>query len=299
VTVRHPHSLSHLVEAMKSAGDRDVVVLAVRVLGAGVDDESAEGTTPTRDERYLFAQVVALTERYARPVRLLIVPAAECFRRSDPGGSSAPLLRSLCGRIVDTAHLRTGALLGEAWDHAAKDEDQKLRLVICHHSGRTDAYHLGAHPPSLPPVISNGFIICGATRCRPSAGTCTITTSFVPHLLLWNKNFQAPSARKRWGSYVKLQDLQTSWPPRFIPETIRDCVICFGNRHASDVAQILTDLGVEDQVIVFRIMPRKDAAAVFEYLSLEEQEALLKAMAHEDVATLLNSMAPDDRHHVP
>ncbi len=46
------------------------------------------------------------------------------------------------------------------------------------------------------------------------------------------------------------------------------------NRHASDVALLLTELGLEDQVVVFRVLPRKDAAAVFEYLSLEAKEAL-------------------------
>ncbi len=61
------------------------------------------------------------------------------------------------------------------------------------------------------------------------------------------------------------------------------------------MAAALTDLSIEDQVIVFRILPRKNAGAVFAYLSLEQQEALLKAMAREDVAALLNSMAPDDR----
>jgi Mg/Co/Ni transporter MgtE len=39
---------------------------------------------------------------------------------------------------------------------------------------------------------------------------------------------------------------------------------------------LLTELGVEDQVVVFRVLPRKLAAEVFEYLSLESQEALVK-----------------------
>ncbi len=67
------------------------------------------------------------------------------------------------------------------------------------------------------------------------------------------------------------------------------------NRHAGDVAELLTALSLEDQVVVFRVLPRKDAAAVFEYLSQDAKEALLKAMAQEDVASLLNNMAPDDR----
>jgi Mg/Co/Ni transporter MgtE len=58
------------------------------------------------------------------------------------------------------------------------------------------------------------------------------------------------------------------------------------NRHAGDVAALLTALSLEDQVVVFRVLPRKDAAAVFEYLSRDAQEALLKAMAQEDVAAL-------------
>ena len=67
------------------------------------------------------------------------------------------------------------------------------------------------------------------------------------------------------------------------------------NRHAGDVATLLTALSLEDQVVVFRVLPRKDAAAVFEYLSHDAQAALLKAMAKEEVAELLNNMAPDDR----
>ena len=67
------------------------------------------------------------------------------------------------------------------------------------------------------------------------------------------------------------------------------------NRHAGDLAELLTELSVEDQVVAFRVLPRKDAAAVFEYLPHDAQETLLKAMAQEDVAALLNDMAPDDR----
>ncbi len=61
---------------------------------------------------------------------------------------------------------------------------------------------------------------------------------------------------------------------------------------------LIVGLAVEDQVIVFRILPRKTAATVFAHLNLDAQEKLLKAMAQEDVATLLNDMAPDDRTHL-
>jgi magnesium transporter len=295
VTVRHPHSLSHLVEAMKAAGDRDVVVLAVRVLGIDVDDSAGEGTTPTPDERYLFSQVVALTERYARPARLLIVPSQNVSEGVIRVALRLHSSEVYVGESSSLPSLEQARLLGEAWEHAEKEDDQKLRLVICHHSGRTDAYHLGAHPPSLSP----GDIerIHHLWRDASSAiGPHVHHHDIVRAALTYMEQKLTGSEREEALGLIR----QIARPADELASAVhsgdysrlRDLL---RNRHASDVAQILTDLGIEDQVIVFRIMPRKDAAAVFEYLSLEQQEALLKTMAHEDVATLLNSMAPDDR----
>jgi hypothetical protein len=39
--------------------------------------------------------------------------------------------------------------------------------------------------------------------------------------------------------------------------TTRGCATCFGNREAGDVAMLLTALSLEDQVVVFRVMPRR------------------------------------------
>lgn len=67
------------------------------------------------------------------------------------------------------------------------------------------------------------------------------------------------------------------------------------NRHPGDVAAALTALSLDDQVLVFRALPRKEAVSVFEYLSHDAKETLLRSMASEEVAALLNEMAPDDR----
>jgi magnesium transporter len=67
---------------------------------------------------------------------------------------------------------------------------------------------------------------------------------------------------------------------------------------AADLARLIISLPVEDQVIVFRVLPRGLAADVFEYLDLAAQELLLKTMATDDVAALLNDMAPDARTHL-
>ena len=70
------------------------------------------------------------------------------------------------------------------------------------------------------------------------------------------------------------------------------------NWEPADLASLIISLPVEDQVIVFRILPRGLVADVFEYLNLAAQELLLKTMAQDDVAALLNDMAPDDRTHL-
>ena len=80
----------------------------------------------------------------------------------------------------------------------------------------------------------------------------------------------------RAGDYARLRDLTR-------------------NRAPSDLAEALTALTLEEQVVAFRVLPRKAAASVFEYLSHDAQEALLKGMVQEDVASLLNAMADDDR----
>ena len=61
------------------------------------------------------------------------------------------------------------------------------------------------------------------------------------------------------------------------------------------LASVIRTLPIEEQVIVFRVLPRATAADAFEFLELTDQEQLLKAMGSEETAGLLNNMAPDDR----
>src|SRR5207253_4324578 len=80
----------------------------------------------------------------------------------------------------------------------------------------------------------------------------------------------------RRGDFARLREELTHWRPQ-------------------ELATVLAAWRPDDQVIAFRILPRRQAASVFEYLSAEQQRALVKAMGQEDVAALLNHMSPDDR----
>jgi magnesium transporter len=80
----------------------------------------------------------------------------------------------------------------------------------------------------------------------------------------------------RAGDFPKLREELLRWRPQ-------------------ELASAFCDLRSDDQVLAFRILPRRTAAAVFEYLPRQCQRSLIKAMAQDDVAELLNRMSPDDR----
>ena len=295
VPVRNPHLLAHVVAALQTSGDRDVVVMTARMLDVDVSQESAGQATPTPYERRLLSDVVALAERVGRPVRLLIVPTRNVV---DAIVGTVIRLRSSDVYVGESSTLSAedqARLLGDAWERTDKPEALDVRLVIYHRSGRADTYHLGAHPPSLTsgdldlihrlwldavksvgPHVHHDDVVRAALKQMEQQLTGPQRDEAVAAIREEARPAEELAEVLRGRDYARLRDI-------------------LRNRHAGDIASLLTALSVEDQVVIFRVMPRKDAAAVFEYLSQEAKEALLKGMAQGEVAELLNNMAPDDR----
>jgi magnesium transporter len=295
VPVRNPHSLAHVAAALQTSGDRDVVVMTARLFDVDVSEETAGQSSPTPYERRLLSDVIALAERVGRPVRLLIVPARNVV---DAIVGTVVRLRSSDVYVGESSTLSAedqARLLGEAWERADKPEALDVRLVVYHRSGRSETYHLGAHPPSLTsgdldlihrlwldavktvgPHVHHHDVVRAALTQMEQQLTGPQRDEAMAAIREKARPAEELAAVLRTRDYARLRDM-------------------LRNRHAGDVAGLLTALSLEDQAVVFRVLPRKDAAAVFEYLSHEAKEALLKAMAQEDVAALLNNMAPDDR----
>ena len=295
VPVRNPHALAHVTAALQTAGDRDVVVMTARILDIDVSEEMASQRTPTPYERRLLSDVVRLAERIGRPVRLLIVPARNVVEAIV---GTIVRLRSSDVYVGESSTLSAAdqaRMLGEAWERADKPEVLDVRLVIAHRSGRTETYHLGAHPPSLTsgdldlihrlwldavrtvgPHVHHHDVVRAALKQMEQQLNGPQRDDAVGAIRDVARPAEELAAVLRTRDYGRLRDM-------------------LRNRHAGDVATLLTELTLEDQVVVFRVLPRMEAAAVFGYLSHDAKEALLKAMAQEDVAELLNNMAPDDR----
>jgi magnesium transporter len=62
-----------------------------------------------------------------------------------------------------------------------------------------------------------------------------------------------------------------------------------------DLAEILIDLPLADEGVIFRVLPRDRAAAAFSYLPREHQEELVESLTLEQTNALVAGMTPDDR----
>lgn len=63
----------------------------------------------------------------------------------------------------------------------------------------------------------------------------------------------------------------------------------------ADAADLLIDLPIETEGVVFRVLPKERASLVFSYLPLERQEELITALSSDQTRSLLEQMTPDDR----
>jgi magnesium transporter len=295
VPVRKPGALMHLTAALRAAADRDVVALTVRLVGLDVPDDPSAVPRTTSDEARLLSAVVALAEREARPVRLLIAPGVNVF---DSVVETALRLESAEIHVGESETLSAddqARLLGDAWERAPHARGADVRLVVHHPRGGTAAYHLGAHAPALKPAdfdVIHRLWLDAAKAIGPHVHHRDVVRAA---LTLMEQQLSGPdreAALQRVRETARPADELAAVIRQRDFGRLRDMV---RNRPASDLAEVLTDLSLEDQVLVFRILPRKAAAATFEYLSPDAQHALVKTMASEDVAALLNDMAPDDR----
>jgi hypothetical protein len=166
--------LTHLVAALRTAGDRDVVAMTVRVVGVDVPDDTAQDPRATDEEA---APAVGRHRRggaRGRAVRLTIVPGVNVF---DSVIETALRLKSTEIHVGESETLSTedqARLLGEACGRASKPSGVDIRLVVHHPRGSTAAYR-GRTRPRSAPRTSNRSTGSGSTSSGPLVRACTIT----------------------------------------------------------------------------------------------------------------------------
>ncbi len=153
VPVRDYHTLSHLTWALTHVDTEkyDVVAMTVRLLhGPDTGYRDLSQTELFSDyEQQLFTSVVAVAERQGRPVKLLVVPAADVF---DAVAQTAVRLSSSQIVLGDSAKFSAAdqaRLLGQAWERVAGSDSVRTRLLAYKRSGEIETFHLGPHSPTL------------------------------------------------------------------------------------------------------------------------------------------------------
>lgn len=63
------------------------------------------------------------------------------------------------------------------------------------------------------------------------------------------------------------------------------------------IAEVIEELSEQDDVIVFRLLPRELAKSTFQHLNHDKQEQIIEGLAHNvnKISSLLNDLDPDDR----
>jgi len=64
---------------------------------------------------------------------------------------------------------------------------------------------------------------------------------------------------------------------------------------APDLADLLSNLEMNERALLFHVLPREVAAEAFSYLGTKEKDALIRDLTHEETRRLLEDLSPDDR----
>ena len=182
VPVRKPGTLAHLTAAIRAAGDRDIVAMTVRLLGIDVPDDPAADPHATADERRLLSAVVAVAEREARPVRLLIAPGVNVFDCGRRDRVAARVGGDPRRRVGDAVRRRSGAparrRLGARAARARRRRPARRPSLARRHC-RLPSRRARARRSS--PRTSTSFTGSGSTPPRPSDRTSTTATWCARH----------------------------------------------------------------------------------------------------------------------
>ncbi len=249
VPVRHLYSLSHVSQALTAAGDRDVVVMTVRVLGVDVEDDATIDPRPTPAEQLLLSQVVALAERQNRAVRLLIVPARDVF---DAIATAMHRLRSSEVHVGESTTLPADGqarLLGEAWERLELEQALDVRLVIHHPSGRADVFYLGVHAPALSSRDLNlihRLWLDAAKAVGPHVHHHDVVRAALTQMEQQLSGPEREQALEAIRRVARPADELAAVVRRRDFSQLRDMI---RNRPPNDLAEVLTHMSVEDQVV--------------------------------------------------
>ncbi len=131
--------------------DQDVVVLSVRLMGAGGPEFlSADQQSFSEHEQMVFTKAVSVAESFGKRVSLLLIPAGDIFTALARGANSLEVDSVVSGTSNSMSAEDQAFYLGQAWE-ALPEPKRQFNFYVVGHTGDVKVFYIGPHAPSLSP----------------------------------------------------------------------------------------------------------------------------------------------------
>jgi hypothetical protein len=133
------------------ADDQDVVVISVRLMGAGGPEYlSAEQQSFSEHEQMVFTKAVSAAESFGKKVSLLVVPAGDVFAALAQGANALEVDSVISGVSTRLTAEEQAFHLGQAWE-ALPEPKRQFNFYIIAPEGEVKVFYIGPHAPALSP----------------------------------------------------------------------------------------------------------------------------------------------------
>jgi hypothetical protein len=137
--------------ARHSSDDTDVVVLSVRIMGAGGPEFlSAEEQSFSEHEQMLFTKAISVAESFGKTVSLLVVPAGDIFAALAQSANNLEVDSVVSGVSTKMSAEEQAFHLGQAWE-ALPEPKRQFNFFVVEPSGQSKVFYIGPHAPNLSP----------------------------------------------------------------------------------------------------------------------------------------------------
>lgn len=149
--IANPHALKWTL-ARTSTEERDVVVISVRMAGAGGPEYlNADQQSFSEHEQMIFTKAVSVAESFGKKVSLLVVPANDVFAALVQTANSLEVDSVVSGLSTSMSAEDQAFRMGQAWEALPEPKRQFNFYVIGQDGGESKVFYIGPHAPSLSP----------------------------------------------------------------------------------------------------------------------------------------------------
>jgi hypothetical protein len=137
--------------ARTSTDERDVVVVSVRMMGAGGPEFlSAEDQSFSEHEQTLFTKAVSVAESFGKKVSLLVIPANDVFTALAQTGNSLEVDTVVSGISTSMTAADQAFHMGQAWE-ALPEPKRQFNFCVVGPGSESKVFYIGPHAPNLSP----------------------------------------------------------------------------------------------------------------------------------------------------